>query len=349
MKIMKINTRAASAAAIITTLTFTSYAWGDCNTERAETLAASEYELSGQGNLSCAALNMSQDLTDAAEIIINGDNSISVKSELEFDAVVVKPSNGNRCIYNYPTIAMEANGLTPGGNKSISDVIICSDEITGIIVAEPEEPPPPPTLPVTTASNSCTGEILIEGSNILGGQEAVVVAETIDGQIVASCSVTADSGQEFCEDRCVNFRDVGESADCLFSVNDYTDGSTTNNTGEYSLEACKPCLTALDVKAGLGQSFGVLTPALHPDQTGYTPEIPRYMEYCWEKVNSAYEGINDLGGEPPVIVGGVPRAEGTMLKHTPVRQSETSITWYNKCYKTKVSVNGRDYWTTTCR
>ena len=328
---MKIKSGISKVVAIIATLGLTSPAWGACNVDldvdgNPVTGATSAYELSGQGNISCADLSMS-DITSTATLNFNsnGTQLDSWETMEEADAVLIKPSNGNRCVYNYPTIALSGQLLTPGNNKTISDVKICSDGRTGIAEAVVLEEP---VLPTTTAGDLCTGEINVGGTNILP-DGSVVVAESLDGQTKAACSVTAE-GQSYCEDRCVNFQPRGETLAC-------TTSAIGSALGEYSLDACKPCDTALDVIAD-GDN-----PPLHP--VDGTP-----MEFCWEKVNSAYEvgPLVDLAGEPPAIEGS-PRTPGTMLKHTPIRQSEISITWFNACYKVPVAVNGRTYWVTTCR
>ncbi len=317
---MKINTGVVSATAIIATLTLASQAWGACNTATEgedDTGASNVFELSGQGNFSCADMNM-YEITNANITLSNDGKSAAWTASEEADAVAVDPSSGNRCVYFYPDQAKSGQNLTPGNDKSISDVVVCSDGKPGYY-DEPE------VLPVTTAGVGCTGDIVVDGSSIFDGtSQAVVVAETLDGQTVAACSLT-ESGQEYCEDRCENFRDVGETLACTTSV---------NLLGEYNLAACQPCDTALNVIAD-GR-----TPPVNP-VTGDP------MEFCWEKVNSVYEGENDLVETRPDIEGTL-RTPGTMLKHTPVRQSETSITWYNACYLTNVSVNGTDYWMTTC-
>ena len=320
------NIKSGILATLVITATsgLTSQAWGDCNVAldadgNPVTGASSAYELSGQGNISCTDLNMfeiSADLTFSSD----GTQLDRWETQEEADAVLVKPSNGNRCVYNYPDVALSGQYLTPGSTKAISDVKVCSDGRTGIEIVEPEEL----VLPTTTAGDECIGDIQVDGSSVLEGG-SVVIAESLDGQTRAACSVTAED-QEYCDDSCVNFRAVGETLACTTSG---------NANGELSLTACQPCDTALDVIADGG------TPPVHP-VTGDP------MEFCWEKVNSVYEGADDLVGAPPAIEG-TPRTAGTMLRHTAVRQSEYSITWYNACYLTPIPVNGRYYWVTTCR
>ena len=333
---MKIKSGISTAVAIIATLGLTSQAWGACNVEldvdgNPVTGATSAYELSGQGNISCADLSM-DDITSTATLNFNsnGRQLDSWETTEEADAVLIKPSNGNRCVYNYPTIATSGQLLTPGNNKTISDVKICSDGRTGIAEAVVAEEP---ILPTTTAGNDCTGDILIDGSSIIDPEiagQTLVLAESLDGQTKAACNVTG-TGQAYCEDRCVNPRDFGESAECLASLN--------AATGEYGLAECAPCDTAKEVEARSATTGE--TPPLHPID-GTT------MEFCWEKTGSVYEEF-DLVEEVPEDANGLPRSTGTMLKHTAIRQSETSITWFNYCYKTSVPVNGRYYWVTTCR
>jgi hypothetical protein len=258
---------------------------------------------------------------------LNGKRLFFWETTEEADAVLIKPSNGNRCVYSYPTTATSGQYLTPGNNKTIGDVKICSDGRTGIaepVVAED------PILPTTTAGVDCTGSI----SGLTLEEGSLVLAESLDGQTKAACSSSVGTGQAYCEDRCVSPRDVGETLACTQSV---------NANGEYNLAACKPCDTALDLMTDGDDSTN---PPLHPIDR--TP-----MEFCWEKTNSAYESTGDLAGTPPDLDGGaaadIPRTPGTMLKHTPIRQSENSTTWFNDCYTTSVPVNGRYYWVTTCR
>jgi hypothetical protein len=334
---MKIKSGIFRVVAVIGTLGLTSQAWGACNVDLDEegnpvTGAASAYELSGQGNISCADLNMF-DITSTATLGFSSDGKQldTWATTVEADAVLIKPSNGNRCVYNYPTIAKSGQLLTPGSTKSISEVRICSDGRTGIaepVVVEPE------VLPVTTATNSCNGDILANGQSLIpGSTPTLVTAESLDGQFRAACNA-AGTGQSYCEDRCVNPRDVGESPACL--------GSLDPLTGEYGLEECQPCDTALDVIAQGGN------PPLHPLDGSPNAGLP--MEFCWEKTGSVYEGVGDLSDpvDPPQI-NGYDRSAGTMIKHTPIRQSESSTTWFNYCYKTSVAINGRYYWVTTCR
>jgi len=323
---MKTKSGISTAVAIIATLGLTSHAWGACNTtldadDNFVTGASNTFELSGQGNFSCADLNM----TEITAVVTASDtavvsNGIDWSASEEADAVVVDPSSGNRCVYIYPDIALSGQYLTPGSDKRVSDVVVCSDGRDGFEVVEEE----PVILPTTTAGDECIGDIQVDGTSVLEGG-SVVIAESLDGQTRAACSVTAED-QEYCDDSCVNFRAVGETLACTTSA---------NANGELSLTACQPCDTALDVIADGG------TPPVHP-VTGDP------MEFCWEKVNSVYEGDDDLAGTPPAIEG-VERTAGTMLRHTAVRQSEYSITWYNACYLTPIPVNGRYYWVTTCR
>lgn len=326
---MKTKSGISAAVSIIATLGLASHAWGACNitTDSAGdfvTGASNTFELSGQGNFSCADLNM----TEVTAVVTASDtavvsNGIDWTATEEADAVVVDPSSGNRCVYIYPDQAKSGQYLTPGSDKSVNDVVVCTDGRDGFEVAVQ------PVLPTTTASDDCTGDITVGTTSILP-DGSVVLAESLDGQTKAACNVTA-TNQEYCEDRCENFRDVGETLACTGSA---------NLNGEYNLAACKPCDTTRDVIAAGG------TPPVHP-VTGDP------MEFCWEKVNSAYELTGDLAGAPPNIddgsVGGIPRTPGTMLKHSPIRQSDISITWYNACYKVPVAVNGRYYWVTTCR
>jgi hypothetical protein len=246
------------------------------------------------------------------------------ETQEEADAVIVEPASGARCVYLYPDIALSGQYLTPGSDKTIKSTVVCSNGRPGFEVVEEE----PVNLPTTTAGDSCTGDIMVDGTSILE-DGSVVLAESLDGQTKAACSVTAE-GQDYCDDSCLNPRDVGETLACTSSVNKY---------GELDLAACKPCDTALDVIAAGG------TPPMHP-VTGEP------MEFCWEKANSVYEQ-GDLAGPPPNIddgsVMGIQRTVGTMLKHTPIRQSEYSITWYNYCYKTPIPINGTYYWVTTCK
>jgi hypothetical protein len=179
---------------------------------------------------------------------------------------------------------------------------------------------------------ACTGTINNAGNLIFEG--GVVMAESLDGQEVAVCNAEAGGLQSYCEDSCVNFRDVGETLNCT--------GSVDPVTGEYDLTECQPCDTANDVILAGGNA------PVHPI-TGDA------MEFCWEKTGSVYEGTADLVLDPPpdlvdTTTGNViPRSANTMLKHAAVRQSGNTITWYNKCYKTKTEVNGRTYTVTTCR
>ena len=237
--------------AIISTLGLTSQAWGACNVDldiygNPVTGATSAYELSGQGNISCADFSMFE-IPATLTFNSNGKQLNLWVTQEEADAVLVKPSNGNRCVYNYPTVATSGQFLTPGNNKVISDVKVCSDGRVGITEAVALEEP---VLPTTTAGDDCTGAIDVGSGNILP-DGSVVVAESLDGQTKAACSVTA-SGQSYCEDRCENFRDVGETAACTQSV---------NNNGEYSLAACQPCDTALDL---INDGDDSTNPPLHP-------------------------------------------------------------------------------------
>ena len=335
---MNRNLIITNIVATVATLGLSSQAWAACNLDGSVTGAASVYDQSGQGNFSCSDLNFDFDITDLATITLSPDGDsvqeVSISqpwtSSNQIRAVVVKPSNGDRCVYNYPTVTYQAFELTPDSNKPVSEVLVCSDGVPGIKVSQDVEP----TLPVTTTADSCTGDIKVDGSSIFSDTtaEVAIIAETIDGQTVASCSLTAD-GQEYCEDRCVNFRDVGETPACLTSVNGLT--------GEFNLTACAPCDTAKDVIAYNDTQAVIDDPTLAiPEPVHPVSGAP--MEFCWEKINSVCE-TGDLAG----CAAG--RNPGTMLKHTPVRQSDTSITWYNKCRKSTITLNGIDYTTTTCR
>jgi VCBS repeat-containing protein len=434
---MKIKSGILRAVALIAMLGLTTSAWAECNTLKSETQASNVFELSGQGNFTCGDLNMNNPVLNFLPII--SGNAINWTSGSEVDAVVVTPSNGNRCVYIYPDQADFGNQLTPGNNKSVSSVLGCADTEPGIIVAvatvsadtgsvtEDDSAPflmtsgkvtitdpdpleafarlqttnglygtfrvtsddgsweylvdnslaviqaldtgdtllPPEdiftiesfdgtasntvtvtikgitdvvveeeVLPVTTAGLECTGDIKVGGISIFDDPDiaatTVVLAESLDGQTKAACNVTG-SGQSYCEDSCVNPSDRGESAACLAA-------SALLGDGQFDLDACKPCDTALDVE----------NPPLHPLDGSEQAGLP--MEFCWEKTGSVYEGTGDLSDpvDPPEL-NGFPRTEGTMLKHTAIRQSETSITWFNYCYKTSIPINGRYYWVTTCR
>ena len=199
-----------------------------------------------------------------------------------------------------------------------------------------------PKLPITTTADSCVATLTVAGvTDPIVFEGGVVLAESIDGQVKAVCNAEAGDTQAYCEDSCVTFMDQGESTACLLSAK-------TLGTGEYGLADCKPCKTALDVMAEGGN------PPLHPFDGSQNEGLP--MEFCWEKTGSVYEGPGDLSDpdDPPQFKDGatgnlVPRTAGTMLKHTAIRQSDYSITWYNKCRKTSIELNGRTYYTTTCR
>jgi len=328
-------------------LIITSGAHAACNLT-SDMTAVSVQSNQGQGGFTCTSVNLS-DGTQAVDLLSVGKISVTKTTgggskTLDWSMQgadpgktyplalvrVVNNGEGTSCNYTYDGISTEDSGL---GNLAAGPVKIGSGSgtlfcgsLNQVKIPVEEEV----TLPTTTAGVNCTGSI----SDLTLPDGSIVVAESLDGETVAACSSTADSGQAYCEDRCVNPMDRGELATCLATA-----GSGAFLGGEFGLNACKPCDTALDL-IDRGE-----TPPFHPEEDG-TP-----MEFCWEKTASAYSGPGDLSHpvEAPEYTPGVPRTVGSMLKHTPIRQSETSITWYNYCYKTTVTVNGRDYVVTTCR
>jgi hypothetical protein len=290
----------------------------------------------GQGNFACTDITsaFSGKAMEAVSIQLGGignpDTWGLVPGQFTQDGLPVTGvkyvfatgGQGSRCLYKYDgTGENSSSGAVRAGANNLS-ATACAD-------GEPLQAAAEPTLPITTAGEECTGEIRVGDDSIFGPEdnEVVVVAESLDGQKVAACAGFSEQEQAYCADQCLNFRDVGQTEDCLSTASNHL-------PGELKLDACKPCDTALDVIAAGGN------PPLHP-QTGDP------MEFCWEKVNSVYED-NDLAGTPPPI-NGMPRTPGTILKHTPLRQTDSSTTFYNACSKTRIAVNGVDYWVTTCK
>ena len=335
-------------------LTITGGAHATCNLT-ADMAAVSVQQNQGQGSFTCSTVSLSDgtqaiDLLAAGKILVTTDSGGSKVLNWEIQgadpgktypmALVRVKNNGEgaSCNYTYDGITTEDSGLGntaagPVQTTSGSGTFFCGSLTQVFLPVEEQQA----VLPTTTAGVDCIGSI----SDLTLDEGSIVVAESLDGETVAACSSSVDSGQAYCEDRCVNppAEPRGESTACLDSV--------IAATGEFDLELCKPCDTALDL---INDNDPLTNPPLHPNDDSPNAGLP--MEFCWEKTGSAYSGAGDLShpdpGNPPQI-NGQDRTPGTMLKHTAIRQSETSITWFNYCYKTTVTVNGRDYTVTTCR
>jgi hypothetical protein len=125
--------------------------WGFCNIDSLQTNAVSAYALSGQGNFSCAALNM----VPASAAITNpstlGGNGIDwALTGLDVDAVTVADSSGKRCVYNYGPGATGGQALTPNSNKPAIEIFACAD---GNV---PPAPNSPPTVDIFHPSDNAT-------------------------------------------------------------------------------------------------------------------------------------------------------------------------------------------------
>jgi hypothetical protein len=142
--------------------------WGFCNTNSFQTNAVSAYGLSGQGNFSCADLNMvpaSASITNPSAL--GGKGVDWALTGAEVDAVTVADSSGKRCVYNYGPGATGGQGLTPNSNKSAVEVFACADG------------------DVPTAPNSApTVEIIapIDNETYAGGEEIAFSATADDAE-----------------------------------------------------------------------------------------------------------------------------------------------------------------------
>jgi hypothetical protein len=97
-----------------------------CNTGD-ETGAVSVYDLSGQGNFSCADLNMSP----VSGVVSSPSSPVALDwllgTATEVDTVVVQDSSGKRCVYNYGPGATGGVGLSPPADKPIANTFFCAD------------------------------------------------------------------------------------------------------------------------------------------------------------------------------------------------------------------------------
>ena len=103
----------------VATLLLPALSWAVCDITG--TGAFSAYELSGQGNFSCGALGMSE---EAVSFTTNPDGSLNWSSDDqtqsgEVDALVVEPSSGNRCVYNYSVATNSDVDLSTSNNKAV--------------------------------------------------------------------------------------------------------------------------------------------------------------------------------------------------------------------------------------
>ncbi len=137
---MKHSLKSASSGLLLLVFWSPVQLWADCNTNSAETKAVSAYGLSGQGNFSCSALNMSSAGVSITNPSVLGGNAADwVRTDpAEVDVVVVSDSNGKRCVYNYGPGAQGGKKLAPNSANAVSQVLGCKD---GIIVAPPNTPP----------------------------------------------------------------------------------------------------------------------------------------------------------------------------------------------------------------
>jgi hypothetical protein len=122
-----------------------------CNTTAGQTKAVSAYALSGQGNFSCASLNMGNatiiwpaavDPQDPDGPIPEALPSNGVNWRLadpqEVDVVAVADSSGKRCVYNYGPGAIKGFALTPNSSQPATQVIACKD---GLVQEAPNTAP----------------------------------------------------------------------------------------------------------------------------------------------------------------------------------------------------------------
>ncbi len=169
--------------------------WASCNTNASQTGAVSAYALSGQGNFSCAALNM---VNATANTIPPALGVIAIDwvrtDPQEVDVVAVADSSGKRCVYNYGPGATGGSKLTPNSANNVSQVLYCKD---GNVIPPPNAAPvvsiqitaPAPPSPIKsditvtfagTASDTKDGNL----------SQALVWTSSLDGFIGGGSSIS---------------------------------------------------------------------------------------------------------------------------------------------------------------
>lgn len=158
--------------ALIGSLWLPSTLFAACNNDSSQTGAVSVYSLSGQGNFTCADLNMNAPVSGYT-ITECSPPSVScigwTGGTPEVDTVVIQDSSGKRCVYNYGPGAADPSkswtGLTPPADKPIAGWYFCAD---GDVQ---EAPNMPPQVTITAPDNF---------ASFTGGTEVPFEAEASD-------------------------------------------------------------------------------------------------------------------------------------------------------------------------
>lgn len=311
-------------------LSFSANVWAACDPEEAGSVALSAYSLKGHGNFACSDLGMtptpgffSVENGQGTAVTQWGTNDVDADGKpLQTDAIIIEPSSGKRCLFNFAEFVVGEEGvsLSSPESGSIRSVEGCWDGSTN-------EPPPEPRRPLSTLVDSCQGLIFVskvEGACPAGSSDegnpvnpdkpclvdylsvTAVKNDDLGLPSVAVCTGTAtdvQGNQVQCLDECLPNPGFVDEDTCHAAAD-----AAMLPDGRLPVNECSRCAVS-------GKPVG------DPART------------CWEYVDDYDPSTVPASFSPAQSIG---------------RQGDTEIYDGSTCYKTRVKIDGIVYTYTTC-